>query len=133
MVLGRAVSAHRRRVVGADGRHAGRSGGRFVKLRRALAGLALLAGGAALAIAALATITVVVLSAGGALTTPPGAWVAHVRPVAGLRVKLSVPGLVRFATSPLALRLLDGRAVDSRIGRLHFARDGGVLQVDCAP
>jgi hypothetical protein len=104
-----------------------------VKLRRALAGLALLAGGAALAIAALATITVVVLSAGGAMTTPPGAWVAHVRPVAGLRVKLSVPGLVRFATSPLALRLLDGRAVDSRIGRLHFARAGSVLQVDCAP
>ena len=88
-------------------------------LRGAFGWLALLAGGAALGIAALATIVVVVLSAGGALTTPPGAWVVHASPVPGLRVKLSVPGLVRFATSPLALRLLDGRTTESRIGRLH--------------
>jgi len=100
---------------------------------RALAIIALLAGGAALGVAALATIVVVVLSAGGALTTPPGAWVVHVSPVPGVRVKLSVPGLVRFATSPIALRLLDGRAVDSRFGRLHFARDGNALRAACAP
>lgn len=102
-------------------------------LRGAFGWLALLAGGAALGIAALATIVVVVLSAGGALTTPPGAWVVHASPVPGLRVKLSVPGLVRFATSPLALRLLDGRTVDSRIGRLQFARDGSALRAVCAP
>jgi hypothetical protein len=102
-------------------------------LRGAFGWLALLAGGAALAVAALATLAMVVLSAGGALTTPPGAWVVHVSPVAGLRVKLSLPGLVGFATSPLALRLLDGRTVDSRIGRLQLARDGGALRVACAP
>ena len=95
--------------------------------------LALLVGGAALGVAALATLAVVALSAGGALTTPPGAWVVQVRAVPGLRVKVSVPGLLRFATSPVALRLLDGRTVDSRLGRLHFARDGNALQVDCAP
>jgi len=102
-------------------------------LRGAFGWLALLACGAALGIAALATIAMVVLSAGGALTTPPGAWVVHASPVPGLRVKLSVPGLVRFATSPVALRLLDGRTADSRIGRLHFARDGSALRVACAP
>ena len=100
---------------------------------RALAIIALLAGGAALGIAALATIVVVVLSAGGALTTPPGAWVVRVSPVPGVRVKLSVPGLVRFATSPIALPLLDGREFDSRLGRLRFARDGNALRAACAP
>lgn len=104
-----------------------------MRLRRAFGWLALLAGGAALGVAALATIVVVVLSAGGALTTPPGAWVVHVSPVPGLRVRLSVPGLVRFAASPLALRLLDGRTVDSRFGALRFARDGKALRVTCAP
>ena len=102
-------------------------------VRRTFVWLALLAGGTALGIAALATLAVVVLSAGGVLTTPPGAWVVYVSPVPGLRVKLSVPGLVRFATSPAALRLLDGRAVASRHGELRFARDGSTLQVVCAP
>jgi hypothetical protein len=100
---------------------------------RALAIIALLAGGAVLGIAVPATIIVVVLSAGGALTTPPGAWVVRVSPVPGVRVKLSVPGLIRFATSPIALRLLDGRAFDSRFGMLHLARDGNALRAACAP
>ena len=101
--------------------------------RRALGWLALLVGGAALGVAALATLAMVVLSAGGVLTTPPGAWVVQVRAVPGLRVKLSVPGLVRFATSPVALRLIDGRTLITRHGELHFTRAGSVLQVDCAP
>ena len=92
--------------------------------RRVFGWLALLVGGAALGIAALATVAVVVLSAGGVLTTPPGAWVVQLRPLPGINARLSVPGLVRFASSPVALRLLEGRAVDSRLGRLHFARDG---------
>ena len=104
-----------------------------MKLRRAFGWLALLAGGAALGIAALATIAMVVLSAGGALTTPPGAWVIHVDPVPGLRVKLSVPGLIRFVTSPVALRLLDGRALATGFGELQFTRDGNALRMVCAP
>ncbi len=102
-------------------------------LRRMLAGLALLVGGAALGIAALATIIMVALSAGGVLTTPPGAWVEHVSLVPGLRVKFSVPGSIRFATSPVALRLLDGRALATRFGELRFARDGNALRVACVP
>ena len=102
-------------------------------LRRVLGGLALLVGGAALGLAVLATLAVVMLSAGGVLTTPPGAWAVNVSPIAGLRVRLSVPGLLRFATSPVALRLLDGRAVDTRFGGLRFAREGNALQVVCAP
>jgi hypothetical protein len=101
--------------------------------RRVFGWLALLVGGSALGIAALATVVVVVLAAGGVLTTPPGAWVVQLRPLPGINARLSVPGLVRFASSPVALRLLEGRAVDSRLGRLHFARDGNALQVVCAP
>jgi hypothetical protein len=104
-----------------------------MNLRRAFGWLALLIGGAALGTAVLATIAMVVLSAGGVLTTPPGAWVMHARPAPGLRVKLSVPGLLRFATSPVALRLLDGRALATRFGELRFARDGNALRVACAP
>jgi len=101
--------------------------------RRLLGWLALLVGGAALGVACLATIAMVVLSAGGALTTPPGAWVIHVNPVSGIRVKVSVPGLARFAASSTALRLLDGRTLASRFGELHFERQGDSLQVTCAP
>ncbi len=103
-----------------------------MNLRRTLGWLALLVGGAALGVAALATLAMVVLTAGGVLTTPPGAWVVHVSPVPGLRVRLSVPGLVRFATSPKALRLIDGRTLITRHGELHFARDGSTLRVACA-
>jgi len=104
-----------------------------MNLRRALGWVALLVSGAALAVASLATITMVVLSAGGVLTTPPGAWVVHVSPVPGVSVKISVPGLARFATSPAALRLLDGRALATRFGEVHFERVGDALQVACAP
>lgn len=101
--------------------------------RRALAWLALLAGGAALGVACLAMMAMVVLSAAGVLTTPPGAWVMHVSPVPGIDVKVSVPGLARFATSSTARRLLDGRTLASRFGALHFERQGDALQVTCAP
>jgi monofunctional biosynthetic peptidoglycan transglycosylase len=104
-----------------------------MNLRPALGWLALLAGGAALGIAVAATLVVVVLSAGGVLTTPPGAWVVHLRPLPGMQARLSVPGLVRFATSPAALRLLDGRSLATRFGTLRLARDGSALQVVCAP
>jgi len=104
-----------------------------MNLRRTLGWLAWLTAGAALGIAALATVAVVVLAAGGALTTPPGAWVVQVRPAPGVRIRISVPGLVRFATSPAALRLLDGRTLASRYGTLRLARDGATLQAVCAP
>jgi hypothetical protein len=104
-----------------------------VTLQRALSALALLVGGAALAVAVLATTGMVVLSAGGVLTTPPGAWVVQFRPLPGLRAGLSVPGLARFATSPAGLRLADGRALATRYGRLRLARDGATLVATCEP
>lgn len=101
--------------------------------RRPLRWAALLVAGATLGIAAGAATALLVAFAGGLLTTPPGAWVMHVNPMRGVDVKISVPGLARFATSPAALRLLDGRTMASRFGALRFERDGDVLQVVCAP
>jgi len=92
-----------------------------------------LAGSTVLVAGVAAAIVWVVAAAGGVLTTPPGAWVVRLQPLPGVSVRVSVPGLARFATSPLALRLLDGRALSTRLGQLRFSRDGGTLQVDCAP
>jgi Transglycosylase len=94
---------------------------------------ALLVGGALLGAAFAATIVLLVAASGGVLTTPPGAWVVQVSPLRGVAVELSVPGLARFVTSPLAQKLLDGRAFASRYGTLQFARHGAALQVVCAP
>ena len=69
-----------------------------------------------------------------ALRAAPGDW--SVRAAVGpLGVSLSVPALVRVATHPLGIRLLDGRSVATRHGTLH-ARAGATptsLIVRCAP
>jgi len=69
-----------------------------------------------------------------ALRAAPGDW--SVRAAWGpLGVALSVPALVRVATHPLGIRLLDGRSVTTRHGTLH-ARAGSKpssLVVRCAP
>jgi hypothetical protein len=101
--------------------------------RRLLRTSALFAAGALLGALLVATLLVIVAAAGGVLTTPPGAWVLRVSPLPGVGVKLSVPGLARFATSPLALWLLDGLSFATRFGRLRFGRDGDALTVACAP
>ena len=57
-----------------------------------------------------------------ALRAAPGDW--SVRAAVGpLGVSLSVPSLLRVATHPLGIRLLDGRSVATRHGTLH-ARAG---------
>ncbi len=93
----------------------------------------LLAAGASLGVVVAAAIVVLVAATGGVLTTPPGAWVTRLQPLPGLAIKISVPGLLRFATSPLALRLLDGRELATSAGVLKLSRDGNTLQVGCAP
>ncbi len=103
------------------------------RVRLHLRASAWLVGGAVLCVLLVIAIVWVAAAAGGVLTTPPGAWVVRVQPLPGVSIKVSVPGLARFAASPVALRLLDGREVGSRFGRLRFTRDGGTLQVDCAP
>ena len=80
-----------------------------------------------------AALLLLAAAAGGVLTTPPGAWVVAWRPLPGLSIRLSVPGLLWFATAPAAQRLLDGRRLPTRFGVLHFGRDGEALRLHCAP
>ena len=94
---------------------------------------AMLAAGSLLGALLVATLVVIVAAASGVLTAPAGAWVLRIGLLPGVGVKVSVPGLARFATSPPALRLLDGRSFATRFGRLRFGRDGDALTVACAP
>ena len=69
-----------------------------------------------------------------ALRAAPGDWSARAA-VGPLGVSLSVPALLRVATHPLGIRLLDGRSVTTRHGTFH-ARAGATpasLIVRCAP
>lgn len=75
-------------------------------------------------------------AAAGVFNTAPGTWTVRLAPFsrwpsAGLTV--NVPALVRLATSPLGRRLLDGRSIGTRLGRLQFRRHGPTLIVECAP
>ena len=99
-------------------------------MKRLLAPIAL---GLLAGLLALATLAAVTVAASGALVTRAGAWTTrvHIAPHAALNV--NVPGLLRLATTPLGLRLLDGRARATRIGRLHFRRAEHALVVRCAP
>ncbi len=49
------------------------------------------------------------------------------------RGAVSLPVLIRFATHPLGLALLDGRVVHSRVGRWQFRRQGESFEAVCAP
>lgn len=94
---------------------------------------AMLIVGAALGLAVTVALVLLVAAASGALTTPPGAWTTRLAFAPGLSLKASVPGLLRFAASPIGLRLLDGRRIRTRAGPILLSRDGDALQLDCAP
>jgi len=83
---------------------------------------------------ALAAGAVLLATALYALRAAPGDW--SVRTAIGpFGVSLSVPALVRVATHPLGIRLLDGRSVATPHGTFH-ARAGATptsLTVRCAP
>jgi hypothetical protein len=69
-----------------------------------------------------------------ALRAAPGEWSVRTG-VGPLQMALSVPALLRVATHPLGIRVLDGRSVRTRLGTLQ-ARAGaapGALVVRCAP
>ena len=69
-----------------------------------------------------------------ALRAAPGDWAMRTA-IGPLGVSLSVPSLLRVATHPLGIRLLDGRSIATRHGTLH-ARAGATpatLIVRCAP
>jgi hypothetical protein len=75
----------------------------------------------------------VVLATSGVFDRRPGAWTVPLQPLPGVTVEANVTGLVRLATSPIGLHLLDGRARTSRIGHLAFMREHDTLVVRCAP
>lgn len=101
------------------------------RVRRVVRGLAF--GAVALAGFA-AVLAALVLQA---LEPAPGEWSTPLRvptPVGTIERRLSVPVLLRWATHPLAARLLEGRDWSTRTGtwRLHMGA-AGEIQGDCRP
>ena len=62
------------------------------------------------------------------LRAAPGEW-SHPLRLGPWRTELSVPALMRVATHPLALRLLEGRTLNTRFGPLQWR----AAQLVCAP
>ena len=63
----------------------------------------------------------------------PGDWRVTLVQFGARRIDVNVEALLRFATSPTGLRLLDGRSRASRFGTLRARRDGDTLVLRCAP
>jgi hypothetical protein len=80
-----------------------------------------------------AAATAVVLATSGVFDHRAGAWTVPVRLAPGVRVEANGSGLLRLATSPLGLRVLDGQSTTTALGTLRFSRDGDALLVRCAP
>ncbi|MDZ7652948.1 MAG: biosynthetic peptidoglycan transglycosylase [Burkholderiaceae bacterium] len=74
-----------------------------------------------------------VLATSGVFDRRPGAWTVPMRALPGVTVDANVAGLLRLATSPLGMRLLDGRHLTTRAGYLALAREHDTLVVRCAP
>jgi hypothetical protein len=98
--------------------------------------LARVAVACALGLAAAAPVAVasavLALASLGVLTTSAPAWTTELR-VAGLALRVNVVGLVRLATLPGVVHLLDGRTLPTRQGTVSFAREGDRLRARCAP
>jgi len=94
----------------------------------------------ALALAVLSVLLCVALAAFAlhTLAPKPGSW-SHTLRIGSanhaIERQVSVPALLRLATHPASLRVMDGRSMPSRFGRLqlHFEAEPGILRVDCAP
>jgi hypothetical protein len=97
-------------------------------LRAALLGAAWLAAACVLAGVSL----LLAAASAGVLATPRDAW-THAVEIGGIRVRVSVVGLVRLATLPGVAHLLDGRSVSTHHGQWRFARAGARLRVSCTP
>lgn len=75
----------------------------------------------------------VVLATSGVFDRRAGAWTVPLSPLPGVRIDANVAGLLRLATSPIGLRVLDGRARTTRLGHLRLAREHDTLVLRCAP
>jgi hypothetical protein len=80
----------------------------------------------------LAGAVVVAALANGVLATAAPAWTLPVT-VFGMRVQLSVPGLLRLATARGVAHLLDGRVITTSAGPIAFRREGAALVALCSP
>jgi hypothetical protein len=72
------------------------------------------------------------LASAGIFAARGGAWTSELR-FAGATVRVNVPAVLRLATLPGVVHVLDGRAIGSRAGSLRLQRDGRALRVRCAP
>jgi hypothetical protein len=89
--------------------------------------------GAALGMLLLAAAIAAVVAASGVLAARPGDWTVPLVLTRRHAIDLNVPGLVRLATTPLALRALDGFEKSTSFGRLRFAHAQDALVVECRP
>jgi hypothetical protein len=75
----------------------------------------------------------VIIATSGVFDRRAGAWTVPLSPLPGVTVDANVAGLARLATSPVGLRVLDGRARTTRLGHLRLAREHDTLVLRCAP
>jgi hypothetical protein len=87
----------------------------------------------AVSVIAAGAVAAFVLAASGVFDRRPGAWTVPLKPVPGVTIDANVSGLLRLVTSPLGMRLLDGRITTTAVGTLSFSRDGEALLIRCAP
>jgi hypothetical protein len=80
----------------------------------------------------LATLAVIVATS-GVFDRRAGAWTVPISPLPGLTLDANVAGLARLGTSPIGLRVLDGRARTTRLGHLRLVREHDTLLLHCAP
>jgi hypothetical protein len=94
---------------------------------------AVLRGGLWIALAFTGLVTALTLLALQALAPQPGDWSVNLR-VGPLARAISVPAVLRVATHPLGLAVLDGRSTDTPLGRWHWRRTAPDALIGmCAP
>ena len=64
---------------------------------------------------------------------PESSWTMQVSLWRRFGLRIGVPSAIRFATSPLGARLLDGHSVATRYGRISVARGPEGVRLRCAP
>jgi len=89
--------------------------------------------GAALGMLLLAAAAATIVAASGVLAVRPGDRTVPFALTRGHAIEVNVAGLLRLATTPLALRALDGFEKSTSSGRLRFARAQDALVVQCRP
>lgn len=89
--------------------------------------------GAALGVLLLAAAVATVVAASGVLAARPGDWTVPLVLARRHAIDLNVSGVLRLATTPPALRALDGFEKSTSFGRLRFTRAQDALVVQCRP